>query len=257
MASPEHETPETRGLTLQKALGWATFAAVGPGSIFTMRVIRNNRVEGQEKARAIYQAALATGRPTLICANHLTMVDSAYLHWSLSSMFGYLAHYRRFSWNVPAIEHFTNNPFLKAICYLGKTVPIDRSGDDAHRKAVMDKLKWLIEQGEVVTLFPEGSRSRTGRIDATNLQYGIGQLLVGLNRPQVLCCYLRGRRQEGATGVPPWGDTLDLEVEVLEPSTTLTGMRAWRDLSRQVIEKLKSLEDAWFARRGTNTVMKP
>jgi hypothetical protein len=248
---------ESRSLTAQKVLGWLTFAAVGPGSIFTMRVIRNNRVAGMPRARQLYRDLLANGRPTLICANHLTMVDSAYLHWSLSSMFGYLANFRRFSWNVPAIEHFNRNPFLRAICYLGKTVPIDRGGDDAHRKAVMEKLKWLVEQGEVVTLFPEGSRSRTGRIDDSNLQYGIGQLLVGLNRPQVLCAYLRGLRQGAATGVPPWGDVVDIDVDVLEPSTTQTGMRAWRDLSRQVIDKLKSLEDAWFARRGTNTVMKP
>ncbi len=251
------DTHDTRALNLQKALGWAAFAAVGPGCIFTMRVIRNNRVEGMERARQIYRDALATGRPMLICANHLTMVDSAYLHWSLSSMPGYLANFRRFSWNVPAIEHFNANPFLKALCYLGKTVPIDRSGDETHRKAVMEKLKWLVEQGEVVTLFPEGTRSRTGRIEPANLQYGIGQLLVGLNRPQVLCAYLRGRHQEAASGVPPWGDTLDLDVALIEPTTSLTGMRAWRDLSRQVLDKLKSLEDAWFARRGTNTVMKP
>jgi 1-acyl-sn-glycerol-3-phosphate acyltransferase len=182
------------------------------------------------------------------------MVDSAYLHWSLESMGGYLRHFDRFSWNVPAIEHFISNPFLRAIVYLGKCVPINRGGDDVHRKAVMEKLKWLVQQGEVVTLFPEGSRSRTGRIDPSTVTYGIGQLLTGLERPQVLCAYLRGRHQERESGVPPWGDTLDLSVELLEPATTQTGLRAWRDLSKQVIEKLKSLEDAWFTQRGTNAL---
>jgi hypothetical protein len=82
------------------------------------------------------------------------MVDSAYLHWSLAPLRQYLVHYRRFSWNVAALEHFERNAALKAIVYLGKVVPVDRGGDDPHRKAVMDKLRWLASRSEVLTLFP-------------------------------------------------------------------------------------------------------
>jgi hypothetical protein len=63
-----------------------------------------------------------------------------------------------------------------------------------------------------------------------------------------LCSYLRGARQTTWSAVPVRGDTLHLYVEVLEPRTEATGLRASRDLARQVIDKIKEMEDAHFAR---------
>jgi 1-acyl-sn-glycerol-3-phosphate acyltransferase len=237
-------------LRLQRIIGWLTFVLIGPGSVITMRIIRNNRLAGREEARRVFHQALATGRPTLICANHLTMVDSAYLHWTFAPLWEYLLNFRRFSWNVAAVEHLNANLFLKLIVFLGKTVPIDRGGDDGHRKAVLNKIRWLVSTGELCTLFPEGGRSRTGRIDVATVTYGVGQILKDLENPQVLCCYLRGSRQERESGVPPYADTVHVKVEILEPKTTEQGLRAMRDLSRQVINKLKAMEDAYFAQRG-------
>lgn len=237
-------------------VGWATFTVVGPGSVLAMRLIRNNRVEGVPEARRLYRQALATGRPTIVCANHLTMVDSAFLHWALAPIPEYLLHFDRFSWNVAALEHFERSIFLKTIVFLAKTVPIDR-GDEDHRKAVLEKIRWLVSRGEVLTLFPEGARSRSGRIDPSTVTYGVGQILKDLDRPQVLCAYLRGRRQTGMSSVPAMGDTLDLTVELLEPTTQTTGLRAARDLSRQVIAKLKSMEDAWLAGHDLGSVVNP
>ena len=171
------------------------------------------------------------------------MVDSAYLHWAFAPLWEYLLHFQRFSWNVAAIEHLNSNIWLKPIVFLGKTVPIDRGGDDAHRKTVLNKIRWLVSRGEVCTLFPEGTRSRTGRIDPATVTYGIGQILKDLDRPQVLCAYLRGTRQQVLSAVPIYADTLKLKVEVLEPTTDQAGLRAIRDLSRQVIGKLKAMED--------------
>jgi hypothetical protein len=248
---------DVRRLKLQRLAGLVTFSLVGPGSVFAMRVVRNNTVSGVPEARRLYREALATGRPTVVCSNHLTMVDSGFLHWSLAPLTEYLLHYDRFSWNVAAVEHFERNPFLRAIVFLSKTVPIDRSGDEAHRKAVVEQLRWLVSHGQVVTLFPEGRRSRSGRIDPSTVTYGIGQILKDLDRPQVLCAYLRGRRQREMSGVPAWGDTLDLSLELLEPTTQDTGLRAVRDLSRQVIGKLKAMEDAWLARQPPGLVAVP
>jgi 1-acyl-sn-glycerol-3-phosphate acyltransferase len=208
-----------------------------------MRVLRNNRLEGVPEARRRYKAALATGRPTVICANHLTIVDSAYLHWALAPLWEYLLRFRLFPWNVAAVEHLKSTPPLVVICFLGKVLPIDRFGSDAHRKGVVDKLKWLLGHGEVCVLFPEGTRSRTGRIDPATVTYGVGQILRELDRPQVLCAYLRGSKQQQMSSLPIYGDTVKLELELIEPSTEQTGLRAVRDLSRQVIDKLKQMED--------------
>jgi 1-acyl-sn-glycerol-3-phosphate acyltransferase len=243
MSAIQLGTTERIFLRFQRIVGWATFAIVGPCSVFVMRILRNNRIEGVEEARRVYREALASGRPTLICANHLTMVDSAYLHWAFAPLWEYLLHFQRFSWNVAAIEHLNSNIWLKPIVFLGKTVPIDRGGDEAHRKSVLNKIRWLVSNGEVCTLFPEGTRSRTGRIDPATVTYGIGQILKDLDNPQVLCAYLRGAKQERMSSVPSHSDTLTLKVEVIQPKTDQVGLRATRDLSRQVIAKLKAMED--------------
>ena len=257
MNSPAIGAREVAWLKLQRVLGWATFAVVGPGAVVAMRGVRNNTMTGVAEARRVYREALATGRPVIICPNHLTMVDSGFLAWALAPLHEYLRHFDRFSWNVAAVEHFHKNAFLKTIVFLCKTVPIDRTGDEAQRKAVVEKLRWLVSHGEVLTIFPEGTRSRTGRIDPANVTYGVGQILKELDRPLVLCAYLRGRKQRGASGVPAWGDVVDLSVEVLEPSTSETGLRAIRDLSRQVILKLKTMEDAWLAFHDPGPVAQP
>jgi 1-acyl-sn-glycerol-3-phosphate acyltransferase len=257
MAERALSATEVAWLRLQRWLGWCTFAVLGPGCVVAMRVVRNNRLTGVARARQLYRQALASGRPTLVCANHLTMVDSGFLHWALAPIPEYLRHFDRFSWNVAAVEHFDRNPFLKAIVFLAKTVPIDRTGDEAQRKAVLERLRWLVSHGEVVTLFPEGARSRSGRIDPATVTYGIGQILKDLDRPVVLCAYLRGRQQKAMSGVPAYGDTLELDVELLEPATSEVGLRAVRDLSRQVIFRLKAMEDAWLARHDGDPVAQP
>jgi 1-acyl-sn-glycerol-3-phosphate acyltransferase len=239
---------EQRKLALQALVGWATFALVGPGAVLTMRGIRAHRMEGLDEARAKYRAALANGRPTLVCANHLTMVDSAFLHHGLASLFDYLRDFKKFSWNVPATENFTKSFLLRTLVYVGKCIPIDRSADAAHHKEVLDKIKHLVRSGQPCMIFPEGGRSRTGRVEPANVTYGVGQILKDLDRPQVVCAYLRGEHQTSWGGLPARGDTMHLTVEVIEPTTHETGLRAARDLSRQVIQKLAEMEEVHFSR---------
>jgi hypothetical protein len=252
-ASPgEVEQPRPLPLTLrrQSLAGRMAFPIVGGGAIAYMHLIRRHRIVGVEEARRTYRRALSTGRPTLICANHLTMVDSAFLHRAFASVGEYLRDFRRFAWNVPAAEHFMSNAALRTIVYLGKCIPIARTGDGANAKQVLDTIKELVSHGEVVTLFPEGARSRTGRVEPENVTYGIGEILRDLDRPQVLCAYLRGEHQETWSNMPARGDTMHLRVELLEPVTQERGLRASRDLSRQVINRLKDMEEAHFAARN-------
>lgn len=240
---------EIASIRRQSLVGRAAFTVVGPAAVFYMRVLRGHRIEGMREARRVYREVLAQGRPVVVCANHLTMVDSIYLHHALASVADYLVDFRRFSWNVPAVENFKRNAWLRAITYVGKTIPIDRSGDAAHLKKVLDTIKHVVSSGEVCTIFPEGGRSRTGRIEPDKVTYGVGNILKELDRPIVLCAYLRGERQRTWGSVPAWGDTLHLSVEPIEPRTEAKGVKASKELARQVIEKLKEMEDRYFASR--------
>jgi 1-acyl-sn-glycerol-3-phosphate acyltransferase len=256
---------QRRALRTQAVAGWLAFGAIGPLAILFMRGIRANRIEGVDEARRVYRSALASGRPTVVAANHLTLTDSFYLHHGLDSLGAYMRDFRRLSWNVAAIENFGRHPVVRTITYLGKTLLIDRAGDAEHHRQVLDTITYLVARGDVCTIFPEGGRSRTGRIEADKVTYGIGRVLGRLQDPIVVCAYLRGERQATWSAFPARGDTLHLRAEILEPkkgdatpanvanfanTASTHGLRASRELARQVIEKLKSMEDEHFRRWG-------
>lgn len=242
---------EVAALELQRLLGWAAFPIVCGAAIFYMRALRGNSIQSHAAVRKRFRRIARTGRPVVICANHLTMVDSFFVHWALGSPLDYFLHYRRFSWNVPASENFQRGVLLRTLSYLGKTVPIDRQGSAAHHRAVLGKLAYLLRRGDMVTIFPEAGRSRTGRVEADQVGYGVGRILADVPHALVVCVYQRGARQDTWGFQPARGDVVHLELEVLEPTTEARGLRAARDLSRQVIGRIKEMEDRYFSRRGS------
>jgi hypothetical protein len=238
------------GFEVQMRLGHLAFVVIGPAAVIFMRGIRRNRFEGIEQVRRAYREAATSGRPLIICANHLTMFDSIFLHYALASVPSYLRSFRLFSWNVPAVENFKRDPFLRALTYLAKTIPIDRTGTPAHYLSVLDRIKYLASRGEIFTIFPEGGRSRTGRVEVERVASGVGNIVRDLDQPLVLCMYMRSERQESYGNLPPRGDRIFVRAEILAPTTKATGVRAAKDISRQIIEKLRALEIAHFAERG-------
>jgi 1-acyl-sn-glycerol-3-phosphate acyltransferase len=241
---------ERIGYDVQMRVGHLAFFVVGPAAVFFMRVIRGNAFEGIAPLRRIYREAAASGRPLIICANHLTMFDSIFLHYALATVPSYLRNFRLFSWNVPAVENFKRDPFLRVLTYVAKTIPIDRSGNAVHHRTVLDRIKYLASRGEIFTIFPEGGRSRTGRVEVERVASGVGNIVRDLERPLVLCVYMRSEQQESYGHLPPRGDRIHLRGEVISPSTTAKGVRAAKELSKQIIEKLRALEDEHFDARA-------
>ncbi len=187
--------------------------------------------------------------PLLICANHLTLIDSVIIHWAFSSIWSYFLHFRDFSWNVPEKDNFKNNLIRSVITYLGKCIPIERKGSKEHHDQVLNQMRYLLQQGEPFTIFPEGERSRTGRIDTDNVKYGVGNIIENVENCKVLCVYLRGDGQNTYSEIPKMGETFTLTMELLEPKKVSKGLRGQREVSYQIITKLKEMEDAYFAGR--------
>lgn len=234
---------------VQMRVGHLAFVGIGPAAVLFMRCVRGNSFDGVDEVRRLYREAAATRRPLLICGNHLTMFDSLFLHYALGSVPSYLRDFRLLSWNVPAVENFKRDPFLRALTYLAKTIPIDRAGNATHYRGVLERIKYLAARGEIFTIFPEGGRSRTGRVDKERAATGVGAILRDLKDPLVLCIYMRGEKQRGFGVLPSRGDVLHVRAEVLAPTTTAVGLRAAKDLSRQVVDKLAELEESYFASR--------
>lgn len=245
--------PLSRGdrfwLRCQLFLDHLVFPVLGFFILVYLRYIRRARFKDLQATRERYRRLMAEGRPTLICSNHLTSFDSMYLHYGLGSLGGYLREYSMLAWNVPAAENFTVSLFLKALTYFGKCIPVDRWGDAKHHDLVRAKLRWLMLRGEPVVMFIEGGRSRTGRVEVENAVYGPGRLLLDVPEARVLCLYLRGEKQRTFTTLPAADQTFTLLMETFEPTTDQQGLRGGRDLSQQIIAKIKAMEDGYFAAR--------
>jgi 1-acyl-sn-glycerol-3-phosphate acyltransferase len=239
---------EIAALERQRLLGWLAFPCLSSAAIFYMRVVRGNRVKNLAEVRRRFREMARPERRIVICANHLTMIDSFFVHWALCSPLDYFRNYRLFAWNVPATENFQRGVLLRLMSYLGKTVPIDRGGSAHHHRAVLAKLAHLVRRGDLVTIFPEAGRSRTGRVNPEQLAYGIGRILRDVPEAAVVCVYLRGDRQQSWGFQPARGDAIHVDLELLVPATSFRGLRAARDLSRQVLDRIQQMEERYFAR---------
>lgn len=180
--------------------------------------------------------------PILVCSNHLTLVDSVILAWALAPVRGYLAHYDWLPWSVPEKANFAGTFFWRVAAFLGKCVYVTRGGDREGVRRTLNRIGYLLASGEMVCIFPEGGRSRTGRVDTENFTYGVGQIVQAVPETRVLCVYHRGRNQEGFSDYPARGDEYAVDLEIIRPVTESTGLRGARDMSRQIIGKLAEME---------------
>jgi 1-acyl-sn-glycerol-3-phosphate acyltransferase len=208
-------------------------------------------VIGADEARRQYRAIHGDGStPVLLCANHLTLVDSAIIAWALGSPWWLLRHFAALPWNVPERRNFAASRVQRVLVYLMKCVPITRGSDRRDIAAALDRLLFLLRRGERVLIFPEGGRSRTGRIQRDAPTYGAGRLVNELPGCKVFCVYLRGRAQHSWSGLPARGERFDVRVSVLEPRSAQRGLRGSVETSRRILDELVRLEAEHFADAG-------
>lgn len=238
-------------LNIQRFIGWSTFPFWGTLLIWLMRVYGRYRIPHLPEIRKRYREFVRTTKgPVLVCANHLTLIDSAIINWSLSSLWSYMPSYKTFPWNMPDRKLSHGNIIFRLLCYLGSCIPVDRLGDRGDVKNSLDKVTYVMKKGHAVTIFPEGTRSRSGRIDPENFSYGVGRLVKMVKDCQVLCVYLRGYKQEKYGSIPKRGDRFYFDMALIKPESSFAGLRATRDIASQIIGQLFQMEQAYFAARG-------
>lgn len=239
---------ERLALKIQRFVGWVTFPVWGSVLIGLMRFGARYKVQHLRQIRKRYKRLLRnTNGPVLLCANHLTKIDSAIISWSLGSMWSYLRSYKFFSWNMPERANFYRNIVLRTICYVGSCIPVDRGGDRKSVKKSLDKVTYLLRKGHTVTIFPEGKRSRSGRVDTEGFSYGVGRLVKAVKDSHVLCIYLRGHNQRDFSSIPQRGARFYLDMALIKPQSAYDGLRATRDVAGQIISQLTRMERAYFA----------
>ena len=218
--------------------------------VATMRFGMGWRIEGLAEARRAYRE-LWRGSPhgVIVCANHLTMVDSFVIAWALAPAWWYVLHYRSLQWNTPEQENFARTFGMRAAIYVAKCIPVRRGGDRREVGRVLARITWLLSRGEAGLMFPEGGRSRSGRVDAEASTYGVGRIVRALPGLRVLCVYLRGDGQETWSDAPAPGERFRVRVEPLEPKSDHGGLRGSLEVSRQILAKLGEMEREHFDAR--------
>jgi hypothetical protein len=128
---------------------------------------------------------------------------------------------------------------------------VPRGGDRQQVVHVLERLAHLLRSGEVVLMFPESGRSRTGRVDTGATADGVGRLIKDVEGCRVLCVYARGDAQRSWSNLPARGETFTIATRVVEPRTDLRGLRASRDLATQVVQHLADMEREYFEGRAS------
>ena len=196
--------------------------------------------------RAYRRDRRANDGPLLVCGNHLTMIDSALIAYALGSPLWYVLHPASLPWNVPDRNVFAAGPWQRALTYAFKCLPIERGGARAEVAGALARFIHLLRSREVGLIFPEGGRSRTGRVDVENAAYGVGRIVKSVPGCRVMCVYLRGDAQREYSGLPARGDTLRARIAWLEPKSDHRGLRGSLEVSRQILARLAELEREHF-----------
>lgn len=251
MESPGLPPPERYRLNLQWWVSRLTSPLWIPLSVVGLRWIFGWRIEGVSETRREYRRLRReSDAPILVCANHLTKIDSALIGWALGGAFFYLRDFGALPWNLPAREHFAFSWWARVAVYLLKCIPIQRGGSREDIARVLTKLSWLLSRRDVGLVFPEGGRSRTGRVDVETAAYGVGRIVRGLPGCRVVCVYLRGNSQESWSDLPRRGDTFYAAVRSFEPKSDRSGLRASVDVANQIMRKLSEMERSYFDGRA-------
>jgi 1-acyl-sn-glycerol-3-phosphate acyltransferase len=246
-APPDLPERDRAALARQLRVARATAPLWVPLTVALMRFGFGWRIDGLAEARRAYREIRGDGTaPLLVCANHLTLVDSAVIAWALGSPWWFVRNFAALPWNVPERTNFAASVVQRVLVYLMKCVPIVRGSDRKEVGAVLDRLVHLMRRGEAVLIFPEGGRSRTGRIDVDNPTYGAGRLVGELPGCRVACVYLRGERQTSYGSLPARGERFRVQVSGITPAPRRPGLRGSVEVSREILGELARLERRHF-----------
>lgn len=184
------------------------------------RLLFGMRVLGRDNARFPENCIFAS--------NHLSYVDPPLVGSALD----------REVWYVAKRELFRNRLFGRIIRYF-HAIPINRAMFD---RSTVRALEELVENGESVLMFPEGTRSRSGELG--KIKTGVCMIALRTGRPVVPVylsntdrlsdCFLRRKRLEVRIGPPIWtGDGYTPEDRKEDYSV----------LASMITEELRMLKD--------------
>ena len=241
---------ERRALHRQRLVSRALSPLWLPGFTLFMYFVMRWRIARAPALRRAFKKMRAHPRaPLLICANHLTMADSFIIGWALGGVAHYLHDFGSMSWNTPERRNFADSRWKRVLAYILKCIPVTRGANRSEVARVLDRVGYLLARGETALIFPEGGRSRSGRVQRDSAAYGVGRLVNSVHGCRVLCVYARGEGQHTWSNMPARGERFRVAISMLEPKSDARGLRGSLDVAQQIVNRIAEMEEVWFRDR--------
>ncbi|WP_158996578.1 lysophospholipid acyltransferase family protein [Pigmentibacter ruber] len=244
--SPAIVSYSEQRLFFQKTISFLLLIPFCYSIIFIFKFIMKYKIENIKKIRKQFKEIIKEDKPLIICANHLTFIDSCLIIWALAPNYWYQFNYKYFSWNLPAGDFFGKKWHYRTIAFLAKCIFIHRDASSSHHNEILSICKNLLLKGEIITIFPEGKRSRTGRFEENQMTYGVGKIIQNVPNCRVLCIYVRGDKQETYSNYPLKNSNFYIDLKLIEPNTKLEGREGCGEIVSQIAKQIKTQENAYF-----------
>ncbi|MEL7451003.1 MAG: 1-acyl-sn-glycerol-3-phosphate acyltransferase [Pseudomonadota bacterium] len=214
-------------LEVQRTLSFLCLAVFGLICFATFRLrYRYSAVDLDEVRERFREIRRQHPGAMLLCTNHLTLIDSIVQGIMLCPLSTYLTRPSALAWNLPERKNFNHALTWRLACYLGRCIPVTRGGSSEESKRTQARMQHVLNRGDIISIFPEGKRSRSGYVDDEDYSYATGHLLKLVPDATVVCIYLRGIDAGGFRDWPAQGERFFMDIEVLEPRTEMKGLRA-------------------------------
>ena len=215
--------PITRWLT--PVTRWIITNFVAPPCVFLLfGLLNRTRVYGRRRIRHVPN--------TLVLSNHQSMIDSfpiAYYLFFPEKMF----RPELAPWNAAAAENFFKNPFFAWVFHQFQCIPVRRGRRDL---SAMIRSASVLRAG-ILTFFPEGTRSRDGRVGRGRA--GAGMVILQ-TRPQVVPITLEGLDRVLPIGsrLPRIGQRVSIYVGRPVPYDDLAAEGRSRKNAQQIVDRV-------------------
>jgi 1-acyl-sn-glycerol-3-phosphate acyltransferase len=213
---------------------WLT---IGP----VIRIIGRPKITGRDR--------LPPTGPAILASNHQAIADSLFLPLMVSRQVLFVTKLDAFA------SRGVWGAITRWICTMAGQIPIDRTNSRAAR-AALDTSERLLRAGNVLGIYPEGTRSPDGRIYKGKT--GVIRIAAATGAP-VIPVGIRGTRDVNPIG-SPWWRFGKVRIVLGEPmhfsylASDLHDVRALRKATDQLMHVIAELAQAEYVDVMTETV---